>query len=344
MKMEGIKFYNCLEKPLALYGLCGITEEGFFRMPKETMEKMEAQMAHDQKLYRQTAGGRVRFKTDANKIVIKAKTDPAGFNANGNTLNHMNFDLYKEVGGKLVFETNFLSWEQEAKEGFLQVSKDLKGGKMTEYTLYMPCYGGVFSLELGFPEEARVEEPRAYTIEKPIVFLGSSITQGGCSSRPGLQYQGYVSRRLDADFVNLGFSGSCRAEIEIMEYVANLPMSAFVYDYDHNAPTLEHLEETHLRGYKIVREKNPELPIVLMSRPGYDIYSSYDAKRRITIQKTYQYGIENGDENLYYIDGYSLFEGEDRTECTVDGCHPNDIGMHRMGIAVSNALFFALNK
>ncbi len=342
---NNFKIYNVLEAPFSIHGLYNPSEEnGFIRMPEEIADKMTAQMAKDQELYKNTAGARVRFKTDANKIYIQAKIDAAGYSANGNTLLRRNFDLYKDFGRSSVFETNFPSWEKEAQDGDLRMTRDLTGEGMREYTLYFPCYGNVYSLQLGFPEEAKVEAPRDYSIKKPIVFLGSSITQGGCASRPGLQYEGFVSRRLDADFINLGFSGSCRAEKEIMEYIATLPMSAFVYDYDHNAPSFEHLKETHFRGYEIIRKANPDIPIVMMSKPDIKLSDEESILRRIHIQKNYHRGIENGDKNLYYIDGYSLFEGEEREECTVDGCHPNDVGMKRMAGAVTNLLQFVLNK
>lgn len=45
-------------------------------------------------------------------------------------------------------------------------------------------------------------------------------------------------------------------------------ISCFVMDYDHNAPTLEHLIETHEPFFKIIREKRPNLPVVMVSRPS----------------------------------------------------------------------------
>lgn len=339
-----IKFYNCLEAPFKVYGLCEPSlENGFKRLPENIASCMKAPLANEQQLYKHTAGGRVRFCTDASSITIRAKLDPAEYSANSNVLLRRNFDLYKTVGNRTVFETNFASWDESTQKGDLLVTRELNG-TMQEYTLYFPCYGNVYSLEIGLPVDAKVLPSHEYSIKEPVVYLGSSITQGGCAQRPGLQYQAIVSRRLDADFINLGFSGSCWAETELMEYIASIPMSAFVYDYDHNAPNVEHYEQTHLRGYEIVRKANPDLPIILMSKPDILLNREADIERRIIVQKTYHYGCSNGDKNLYYIDGYSLFDGIDRTDCTVDGCHPNDIGMQRIADAVSNVLYFAIYK
>lgn len=34
---------------------------------------------------------------------------------------------------------------------------------------------------------------------------------------------------------------------------------------------------------------------------------------------------------VWFLDGETLLEGRDRSGCTVDGCHPNDLGFMRMG-------------
>ena len=80
-----------------------------------------------------------------------------------------------------------------------------------------------------------------YRIKKPVVYYGSSITQGGCASKPGSSYESILSRRFDCDYINLGFSGTAKGEDEIVDYIKGLEMSVFVMDYDHNAPTTEHL-------------------------------------------------------------------------------------------------------
>lgn len=338
-------FHKLPEAPFSIHGLLPYTEEdGFRRMPEYVFRCMTAPLMKEQRLHTNTAGGRVRFRTDATSIHIKADTGKVSYCANGNNLLHHNFDLYREFGDKEIFECTFVSWSEEARQGIVNESRPLKGEGMRDFTLYMPCYGNVYSLEIGLPEGAKIEAATPYKFEKPVVFLGSSITQGGCAARSGITYQAHLSRRLDFDYINLGFSGSCRAEKGLMEYIATIPMSAFVYDYDHNSPSDEYYEETHLAGYKIVREKNPDLPIILMNKPDFYLDKESDIRRRITVQKTYQYGIEKGDKNLYYIDGLSLFGGLDREECTTDGCHPNDIGMLRMADAMTYTMHFALNK
>ena len=149
-------------------------------------------------------------------------------------------------------------------------------------------------------------------------------------------YENIISRRLNADYINLGFSGNAKGEREIAEYVSELKMSCFVYDYDHNAPSVEHLKSTHERMFKIIREKNPELPIVMMSRPKFRLYG-HEVERLNVIKETYNNALKSGDKNVYLIEGPELMElaGNDGT---VDGCHPNDLGFASMAKVLGDLL------
>jgi lysophospholipase L1-like esterase len=181
-----------------------------------------------------------------------------------------------------------------------------------------------------------IEAPTPYRITPPIVFYGSSITQGGCASRPGTTYDSMVCRRLDADYVNLGFSGNARGEEAITSYIKNLPMSVFVYDYDHNAPTVEHLAATHEKMFRAIREANPELPILILQRPVYR-QNEEEARRLAILTATYENARASGDKNVYLITGEELMAlAED--DGTVDGCHPNDLGFASMAKAVGEIL------
>lgn len=68
-------------------------------------------------------------------------------------------------------------------------TEPLKGGKMREYVLYFPLYNDVDSLTLGFDETAKIERGERYSIEKPVVYYGSSITQGGARAVPTPSYR-----------------------------------------------------------------------------------------------------------------------------------------------------------
>src|SRR5437867_1827923 len=67
------------------------------------------------------------------------------------------------------------------------LASGLPAGKR-EYLLYLPLYNGVSSVEIGVPRANQLHKADARPAErqKPIVFYGTSITQGGCASRPGM--------------------------------------------------------------------------------------------------------------------------------------------------------------
>ena len=341
---NNIKFYSIFESPFVVDGLLNPSPTNGFRRVPDSIADCMIDYVKEKTLHTNTAGGRVRFCTDATSITIKANREPCEYKVDLNSILAYDFDLYRKSGDKFYYETNFHSLEPETIKGNMVETREIRDSGMREYILYFPCYGNVYSLEIGLPKEAKVEAPSGYNFEKPIVFAGSSITQGAAACRPGLAYVSRTCRNLNCDFINLGFAGSFQAEEEVMNYIASLPMCAFVYDYDHNAPDPEHLEKTHRHGYEIIRKAHPDIPIILTSKPTLYFSCPQDVPRRITVQKTYHYGIENGDKNLYYVDGYSLLEGADREECTSDGCHPNDLGMYRMSNVMTNILRYALNK
>lgn len=197
-----------------------------------------------------------------------------------------------------------------------------------EITINFPLYSDVAELYIGLEESAVLKKAPEYKHSKPIVFYGSSITQGGCASRPGNAYENIISRTLHTDYICLGFSGATKAASGFAEYIKNLDMSVFVCDYDNNAPTLKHLEETHQKMFLTVREANPDLPIILLSRPKYRLNKN-EQQRLAVVRKTYTDAIAAGDKNVYLIDGPTLMQyaGNDGT---VDGIHPNDLGFHSM--------------
>ena len=195
-----------------------------------------------------------------------------------------------------------------------------------QFILSLPLYAGTDRLEIGVALDAKFEEPTPQKIQKPIVFYGSSITQGGCASRPANNYTTMICRDLDAPQVNLGFSGSGRGEPAVAHAIAKIDASVFVFDYDHNAPTSEHLRATHEPFFKIIREAHPDLPVIFLSRPDTD----NGGERMEIIRQTYANAVAAGDKNVYFIPGDSLFGPNGLNWCTVDGCHPNDLGFYRM--------------
>jgi hypothetical protein len=284
-------------------------------------------------LHASTAGGRIRFVTDSPFVAIKAEVAAKGYMAHFAMTGSAGFDIYvSDKNNEYVgtFIPPFLM-----TDGYESIIY-FESAALREITINFPLYSEVSELYVGVSDMSAVYSPNPYKIETPIVYYGSSITQGGCASRPGCSYQSIISRRFGADFVNLGFSGNAKGESEIAEYISDLDMSVFVYDYDHNAPSKEHLQSTHEKMFRTVRKKNPTLPIIIMSRPKF--YLNEDEKSRLDIiRATYQNAVEDGDKNVYMIDGRELMRIA-KNDGTVDGCHPTDFGFASMAAAVGDIL------
>ena len=116
-------------------------------------------------------------------------------------------------------------------------------------------------------------------------------------------------------------------------------MSAFVYDYDHNSPSVEHLTDTHKRMFDIIRAAHPELPILLLSRPNHWVDEETDARAQVIIS-TYNQAREAGDNNVCFIPGSRLMS-LCAEEGTVDDCHPTDLGFYSMAMAILESGFFS---
>lgn len=343
----GCVFHDVRKAPFEIYGLYKPQEgDTFRRIPKEVAEATSEGVAI---LHTNTAGGRVRFSTDSEYIAIRCTMPNITHFAHMPATGVSGFDMYVARGDNEIFKKTFVPpWN--LTDGYAAIFH-FGNREMREITINFPLYNDVDSLFVGLEPSATLGKGKKYKYEKPVVYYGSSITQGGCASRPGNSYEAFISQKLSCDYINLGFSGNAKGEDTIMDYIAGLDMSVFVYDYDYNAPSVEHLEATHERGFLKIREKNPDLPVILVSAPNDDIYAtdprlelrSTYTLRRTVIFNTYENAIRRGDKNVFFVDGCGLFNGEFPNSCTVDGCHPNDLGFFRMAEAIGRVVEYALN-
>ena len=337
-----IAFYDVRENPFEVYGLYRYkTERQFKRLPDEIGQNVNEGVAG---LYQNTAGGRVRFSSDSQYVAIHAKM------ANIYRFPHMplsgsaGFDLYVDdpVTGISRFHRSFMP-DCKMQDGYESILR-FSDRRLRHFTVHFPSYSDVLTLLIGLQKDATLGEGMKYLDIEPIVYYGSSITQGGCASRPGNSYQNIVSRRLGIDYINLGFSGSGKAEDLIVDYMSGLKMSAFVSDYDHNAPNVEHLCATHCKMYQKIRAAHPQIPYIMISRVDFDSSYVQNIARRDVIIDTYRYARSRGDQNVYLIEGEGVFRGPYSEMCTVDGTHPTDLGFALMADAVEAELRRALTR
>jgi lysophospholipase L1-like esterase len=208
------------------------------------------------------------------------------------------------------------------------------------YQINLPLYNGVKSLEIGVPTGASFT-PIAPRTDKPILFYGTSITQGGCASRPGMAFVSILGRRLGQPILNFGFSGNGLYELEVGRLIAELDPAIFAIDCVGNSTTEQITARTEPL-IKLLRERHPLTPILLLDRPIFPNANLVshgkmdpDPKNRAQFQ-AYQRLLASGMKRLYYRDNRDLI-GSD-SEGTVDGSHPNDLGMMRYAEALEPEL------
>ena len=203
-----------------------------------------------------------------------------------------------------------------------------------QYRLYFPLYNGVSKVEIGVPEGSSFRfTSQAKPGTKPVVIYGTSITQGGCASRPGMSFAAILGRRLNVPVINLGFSGNGKAEVEMAELVAELDASVFILD---PLPNLfaKQVKERLPEFVRILRERHPETPILLNESPLFPpVRFVPDQMQRVTesnefLRQVAKDRIDAGDRKIFMTPACDL-EAESG-EATVDGAHPTDIGFVMM--------------
>lgn len=232
--------------------------------------------------------------------------------------------------------------EPEIVSGEYPLKEEFHPGEWHDIEIGFPLYNGVLEFAVGLNGEAEILPPSPLAESKPVVFYGSSITQGACASKPGTCYTTLLARNMRLPQINLGFSGRAKGEPEVAAYIAKLPMCAFVMDYDYNSESPKTLSETHEPFFKIIRAAQPNLPVILISRANYEIETAEVAERFRIIKKTYDDAKAAGDRHVYLIDGHTIYGDEQRDSCTVDFAHPTDFGFVRMYQAVRPVLEKAL--
>ena len=327
IEREGLTFYDIDEAPVNIHG---VFREGdrYRRIPQAIAEPISDGLRW---LHAHTSGGRIRFVTDSPYIALKLQISGQSKFSFFSVTGIMGCDVYsdKRYYGTIVPPLDTTTEYENVV--------DIPDPCEREYTINMPLYACVHKVHIGIKDGCTLKPTDDYKTTKPIVFYGSSIAQGGCASRPGNTYPSIISRELDADFINLGFAGSAKGEEEVARYIATLDMTAFCYDYDYNANTLDEYKSTHEKFFKIIRDANPDLPIIMTTRPKKHL-TPQEIERVNVMMQTYKNAIDAGDKNVYYIKGCDLLEDSVAEISLIENCHPNDCGFASMARVYSEKL------
>ncbi|MEG1585562.1 MAG: SGNH/GDSL hydrolase family protein [Bacteroidales bacterium] len=309
------------------------TEDPYDRLPAGLKGKIREPLWN---LSKNSSGMAVRFRTDSHFIAAKYELTM------DRVMNHMAFtgikglDLYcLEEDGKWHY---VMTARPRGKANQVMFVQNMVPAER-EYMIYLPLYDGIKSLQIGVGKNStitagKVQSPAA---GKPVVVYGTSITQGGCASRPGMAYTNILSRMLDKEVINLGFSGNGRLDIEIAQAMDQLDPSCIIIDCIPNC-TLTEVEEKTAPFLRHLRQTHPDVPVVMVEGPyfpqqKYDMHlQRYLPSKNTAYRAVYDQLYAENPHCIHYVENKFL-TGEDR-EGTVDGIHLTDLGFQRMAQAL----------
>lgn len=315
----GLVWFDAAEAPIELSGFAWFEQDHVFRrMPVKPAYQLPPGVEF---LAWHTSGGKVRFKTDSKQIVLRVKLRENGIMDHMPRTGSNGFDLYCGEPGK---ETYFYTTRSCEQEYDFQIFKQEKAQLQT-FTVNFPLYQGVDSLQIGLEQDAKILPPEP--LKKYVAIYGTSITQGGCASRPGMVTSNILSRKLGRHFVNLGFSGSGRGEPEVARVLAELDPAMFLLDFEANA--WNDYEKKLPEFIRILREAHPETPIFVLSGYQYTKRYTQEEGRRpgnVRMQQKLIKSLQRaGDKKIWSVDGRKQL-GKYGAAATVDGVHATDLG------------------
>lgn len=329
----GLRWVAVPGAPLEVDGLPWLSENGgeLIRLPKRLKEEYRKPVWD---LAQSPSGGRIRFRTNSTTLAIRLEyPSPPGMR-NMHAFGQTGVDLYLDG----VYRGTAIA-TSESKTGETVEHVYFKDQPRAEHevTIYLPLYKPVKVLGIGMDENARLVKPAPFAIPKPIVFYGTSITQGGCASRSGMAYQAMLGRALNVDFVNLGFSGNGKGEPALARTVAEIDAAVFVLDFSQNNESLESLMEVYDPFIATLRERHPQTPILAVT-PIASASEALNPEARLPamrehIRQVVSRRIGAGDRNLQLVEGTDLL-GPNRLDGLVDGTHPNDLGFEWMAAGI----------
>lgn len=318
--------------PLRVFGLLPYYDgEGFTKCHRTILDAIP----RIDGLGSRSCGGRICFRTNTETLKIRMKLAFVCYDIGMSTYSCSSANVYIGSRPNAIYKglVNPAGEFREKTDAEAQSTLSLSG-EWQDVTVFLPRNETVTAFSVEIDDGAEIAPPTPYRNARPVVFYGSSITEGGCCTRIGCNYVSMLSNRLNIDYINYGFSGNARGDLRFAEYLLKADPSIFVYDYDHNAPTPEELAATHEPFFRLIREARPDLPVIMMTRPDF-LRDENAAARREIVRRTYENALAAGDRLVRFIDGGSVFPPALLRDCSVDNVHPNDMGFHFMAEAVA---------
>jgi lysophospholipase L1-like esterase len=337
---DGLRWCPASDERFTVNGLPWFRENGgeFIRLPRRAKDLVRPPVWE---LGTMPSGGRVRFKTDTTTLKLRIEHSRAEI-----AMKHMcavgvsGIDLYEGPPSRMTYWTS--NKAIEAGTPNISTYFDKFPRRWREFTLYLPTYNDLTRLEIGMDPEATVRPPSPFRLPKPVVFYGTSITQGGCASRGANGYVPLMGRMLGVDVVNLGFSGNGRSDLEIADLMAEIDAACYVNDCIANMP-IEDMKARYAAFNERLRAKRPDMPILLLTsiRWASEHYSPVarqsSRQKNAIVRAAFRRWRKRGDRHVHYLDCREII-GLDADHPSVDGAHLTDLGYKRMADGIAPVL------
>ena len=287
-------------------------------------------------LSHEAAGLSIRFKSNASSIVVRYVVSERLSMPHMPATGVSGLDLYAlNRDGQWQWAPGKYSFKDTIEYRFDHLyTDDSYPSRGAVYQLYLPLYNVVTWMEIGVPSNATFT-PLPVRPEKPIVVYGTSIAQGACASRPGMAWTAQLGRRLDRQVINLGFSGNGRLEDAVTNLLAGINAQAYILDCMPNLTERSGFSSGEVKkrirqSVMILKEKHPQTPILLAAHSGMiqqvmdTAVKNNNDKIDETLQEAFTALQAEGVTGIYLMPQQAIGFGENST---VEGTHPNDIGM-----------------
>lgn len=290
-------------------------------------------------LSRNSAGEYIGFTTNSSSVVVRYVVKGSQSMPHMPATGVAGVDLYAmDVKGDWRWAKGTWKFGDTIEYRFnnMKLSQEIE-----DFRLYLPLYTSVQWMEIGVPK-GQTFEAKAISNEKPIVAYGTSIMHGACASRPGLAWTNMLGRRLNSNIINLGFSGNGQLEDAVIDLINTIDAKMYILDCMPNLTLrkefpVEEVEKRIRKAVLTLQKNHPGVPIILAEHcsgiAGMNMdsvmtsrYVEVSELSSIVFHKMKKEGIKN----IYQLTAKEI--GFD-TESTVDGTHPNDIGMMKYAAA-----------
>ena len=303
-----------------------------------------------------SAGLYIKFKTNSSELVVRYVVQNKGSFA----MNHMpatgvsGIDLYAiDHIGKWVWAQGRFSFGDTIEYHFSNLEVDhVFAGRDCEFRLFLPLYNAVQWMQVGV-SVANNFVPMPLSTEKPVVVYGTSIAQGACATRPGLAWTAILERKLDRPLINLGFSGSGQLEKSVIDLMNEIDAKLYILDCLPNLTagagfTNEEVDKRIRESVKLLQQKHPSTPVLLVEHSSGNTLAIIDTAKRNeyekvnnVLRKTFAQLRSEGVPNIFLLSNKDINLDID---ATVDGLHPNDIGMMKYAEAYEKIIRNILNE